>query len=401
MCAKIAGLAQLRRSSGDCTTISLRLLDFDTAVVAAALDVPGFEVPVLDRFVLHVDVPQVVGWLELFLAAGRFSFLRFSRGVRCRGCTVDFLSAIEGVFPALGPRENGGRAVDAVGLEDASQVGVAGEEEVVVGADHLDQDLWDVVAAGGEVADVDAHAALAGGLLDFQFEWRDQDESAGVEVIAAADDEVGALFFDRKFRLLRFVGEIFAVAKRDAERTLGIDAGEVDGSDVAEVLLAEIEFHQIDFVDLQGGLFNVAVVELDLDGLAGLESGDFAHADLFLLEVVDGVSGVGVELTDFFIPGHGLGGFTSGVVDLGGNVAGVVTVFAVAIGHAGGAGESLFVVALPEVAEGGHVFEAGLELAVGVALGAAGGVLHDVRVVFEGEVDVGLGEGSVVGERAL
>ncbi len=53
--------------------ISLCLLDFDTAGVAAALGVPGFEDAVLDRLVSYIDVPQVVGLLELFPAAGRLS----------------------------------------------------------------------------------------------------------------------------------------------------------------------------------------------------------------------------------------------------------------------------------------------------------------------------------------
>ncbi len=148
----------------------------------------------MDFFVLYVDVLQVVGLLELFPAAVRPSFhWLWGRSVRLRWRTVGFLTAIERVFPALGPGEDGSGAVDALGLEDAPQVGVAGEEEVVVGADHFDQDLGDVVTAGSEVADVDADAALVGSLLDFQLERRDQDQPAGVEVIAAADNEVGAL----------------------------------------------------------------------------------------------------------------------------------------------------------------------------------------------------------------
>ena len=87
------------------------------------------------------------------------------------------------------------------------------------------------------------------------------------------------------------------------------------------------------------------------------------------------------------------------MVDQRCDVARVVAVFAVALGDAGGAGERFLVVALPEMSERCHVFEAGLELALRVPLSTACGVQDDILVVLEREEHVHLGERGIVGER--
>jgi len=115
------------RISGALSNVGYHITD--TTVVAATFGVPGIEVAVLDLFVLHFDVPKVVGLQELFLTAGLFIFhfqlLLDFRRLRLRWRSVGFLSTIEGAFSAPGSGEDGGRAADTVGLEDASQVGVA------------------------------------------------------------------------------------------------------------------------------------------------------------------------------------------------------------------------------------------------------------------------------------
>ena len=104
--------------------------------------------------------------------------------------------------------------MDAVGHEDAAEIGRPGHEVVVPAADHLDVDLADE-AVGHGVLDRGADAAGAGVLLDLDGQRRDQHQAAGVQVLAAADDQVGPFLLQRQGQLLRAVAVVLAVAQRD------------------------------------------------------------------------------------------------------------------------------------------------------------------------------------------
>jgi len=98
---------------------------------------------------------------------------------------------------------------------------------------------------------------------------------------------------------------------------------------------------------------DVPVVEGELHLVAGFENGDLGQADPFFLIPRDGFRGVGIQVLDFLIGLDGLGRLALGVMDLGGHIAGVVAVFALAIRHRGGGGERLVEGPLPEPTQRG------------------------------------------------
>jgi len=150
---------------------------------------------------------------------------------------------------------------------------------------------------------------------------------------------------------------------------LRLDSGELHAGDRAQVLLLEIELHQIHPIDLQRDLLDVAVLEGEIDRFAGLDHGDFIQRDAFLLEVGDGLGGVRIDFAHLGIPLDGVLGFALRMIDLAQDIAGQIPVLAVAIGHHLGRGQGLGVLVLPEPAQRGHVLEAGGKRAVRVFFG--------------------------------
>jgi hypothetical protein len=181
-----------------------------------------------------------------------------------------------------------------------------------------------------------------------------------------------------------FFDVVLAVAERDGHFGLGLDAGELDAGDGAEVFLLEVELHQIDAVHLDEGLLDVAVFQGEGNRLAGLEDRDLVHADALFLEVADRLGGIGVEVLDLRVPFDGCGGLALGVVDLAEDVAGEVAVLAVAVGDHARGGERLAVLVLPEQPERGHVLEPGASSLFGVAAGELAAELDNPRIVPSG-----------------
>ena len=75
---------------------------------------------------------------------------------------------------------------DRVRDKDASQVRLACVEIVVGTADDFDENVAKVTILLA-VLDGDSNAAAGGVLLDFQLERTDEDQAAGIEILATAD----------------------------------------------------------------------------------------------------------------------------------------------------------------------------------------------------------------------
>ena len=125
------------------------------------------------------------------------------------------LAAEERITRRLRPGDHRRAAVDAVGHEDPAEVGVAGHEVVVAAADHLDLHVVHV-AVGLDVLDRRPHPAADGVFLDLDRQRRDQHQAAGVQVVAAADDQVSPFVLQRQGQLLRAIAIVLAVAQLDA-----------------------------------------------------------------------------------------------------------------------------------------------------------------------------------------
>ena len=85
------------------------------------------------------------------------------------------------------------RALDAVGHEHAAQVGLAGDEIAVAAADHLHVHVGHVAVLQQRSCTVARTRPDGGFFLHFDRQRRDQHQAAGVQVVAAADDQVRAL----------------------------------------------------------------------------------------------------------------------------------------------------------------------------------------------------------------
>ena len=85
-----------------------------------------------------------------------------------------------------------------------------------------------------------------------------------MQVIAAADDEVGAFLLERQLELLGAVAVVLAVAELDGLLEERADARQVDLRDAQQVPLQQAELHQVDAVDLDLGRGDVAELQLHL-----------------------------------------------------------------------------------------------------------------------------------------
>ena len=87
-------------------------------------------------------------------------------------------------------------------------------KSLVAAADHLDVHVAEVLV-GGDVLDRGADPARGGVLLHLDRQRRDQHQAAGVQVLAAADDQVGPFLLQRQRQLVRAVAVVLAVAQLD------------------------------------------------------------------------------------------------------------------------------------------------------------------------------------------
>ena len=105
--------------------------------------------------------------------------------------------------------------MNAVGHEDAAEVGGAVDEIVVAAADHLDLHVVNV-AVRLHVLDGRPHTPAYRVLLDLDGQRRDEHQPAGVQILAAGDDQIRAFFLQRQGELRRAVAVVVAVAQLDA-----------------------------------------------------------------------------------------------------------------------------------------------------------------------------------------
>ena len=240
----------------------------------------------------------------------------------------------------------------------------------------------------------------------------DQHQAAGVEIIAAADDQIGALVPQGERQLARPVAIVFAIAQGDRRLVVRADAGQVDLRDAAQAPLQEAELHQVDAIDLQVAGGDVSEFQLHLGRLARLEGDDLGQFDRLVEEVGDRLLGVDELVFDTAIFADRVGGSAQAVIDLAEDVNGLPLVAAGlltarvgidprGLGHLAAHLQRCLVLAAGEMAVAHHVPEAIQQFALGIAIGVAiargGGVLVGPQVQQRG----GPREGGLIGGRIV
>ena len=94
------------------------------------------------------------------------------------------------------------------------KIGLAGDEILVAAADHLHVDVAQVLV-GHAVLDRRADSAGDGVGLHFDRQRRDQRQPAGVQIVAAADDQIRPLAIQRQRQFAGAVAVVAAIAQRD------------------------------------------------------------------------------------------------------------------------------------------------------------------------------------------
>src|SRR5262249_46213596 len=136
-------------------------------------------------------------------------------------------------------------------------------------ADHLDLDLGEKVLGPG-VADRDADPACGRVFEHLDFKRRDQDDSRRVQVLAPNHGEIGAFSGQRQIDRPGLVVVVGTVAKWHGLLDKGRDSGQVDPGDSVEIAPGQVELHQVDRVDPDVDLGDVAVIDGDGGGRSGL-----------------------------------------------------------------------------------------------------------------------------------
>ena len=261
---------------------------------------------------------------------------------------------------------------------------------------------------------------------------RDQDDSRRIKVLASNHRQVSTFLGERKLDRARLVVVIGTRAQGDGLLDQRGDSRQVDAGDPVQVAPGEIKLHQVDRVNLDVDLGDVAEVEADarLRGRArararsrpttsitrkprcgfspagrsattgaagGPDDRHFGHLQVLAGIGLDRAGGVAEAIGDLLVVLERLGGLPAGVVDLAQDVDSLPLVRARLIGTGGILVGRIcdrlrnfdrpVVLAEVEIGQGIGVLEAVEERALGIKLGEPGRQLVDRLEVFE--LDVG------------